>query len=935
MSVTDRRADALDAQEALPVADVLPRADMLPEDVLSESEARPEADVLPEAELQPEAGMLSKAGMLPEADVRPEADTLPRAQGPGRALVPYGQGRIRGLEAADLGTHGVAMDRLVALGLPVVPGLSVPVGSAAALCEPENARAALELVEQLSGRRIGDGGRPLLLRLSASAPADVAGLPPDLACLGVTPAGAAGLCAVIGGEEALYEVWAATIRMIAEYALDVPGPDLDDVLLDAPDHRARVDALLSAVARHTARPYPEDPAEQLALAARAMLGRWASPRARRARKAQRLPADLGIALHVQALRIGPADRSGYGTAVSRDPESGRFSPQGSFFRGVRRSSPPPLTGEPLDRLGGGTALLEHAMLTLERHLHSPVSVDFEVRDGEIALLAAAAQSRPPLRASVCLAADLAGDGTLSPQEAVRRIGPDQVQELLHARLRLTGAEDLLVRGLPASPGAAAGSVVLSAERALELAADGTPVVLVAQETTPADVPGMLAAAAVLTGSGGIASHAAVVARGAGIPAVCGAESLRVLPAEGTVRIGDRVLREGDPVSLDGRTGTVYAGTLPVTVAGPPPELSTVLGWADDLRRLGVRVNADTAAEVNTAVALGAEGVGLCRTEHQFLGERLPLIRRVILAADPDARTEALLALERAQHEDFRDLLTAVGDRPVTVRLLDAPLHEFLPAPGEAEDAAAEQRAAALREANPMLGLRGVRLALLHERLYPAQAEALFAAWVEVAATGVRPELEVMIPLVSLPEELAVAAAHVRGAAEAVAARTGVEVPYRLGTMIETPRAALLAAELAEHAEFFSFGTNDLTQLTYGFSRDDVERQVLAVYRDRGLLAASPFARLDPHGVGALVALAAERARSVRPDIKLGVCGEHGGDPESIAFCDGLGLDYVSCSAHRVPVARMAAAHSALGAGRDDSGRNGSGSNGSSGSGSAR
>jgi len=838
-----------------------------------------------------------------------QAGPLTQAHTPAHALVPYGQGRIRGLDAGELGTHGIATDRLVALGLPVVPGLTVPAGTAASLCEPDAARAALELVEQLSGRRIGDRGRPLLLRLSASASTEVAGLPPDLACLGITPAGAGDLSAVIGGGEALYEVWAATVRMIAEYALDVPGAELDDAQLDAPDPRARVDALLSMVAAHASRPYPDDPAEQLALAARAMLGRWASPRARRSRKAQRLPAELGIALHVQALRIGPSDRSGYGTAVSRDPNTGRFSPQGSFFRGVRRSAPPPHAGEPLEKLAGGTALLEHSLLTLERHLHAPVSVDFEVRDDEISLLAASAQPRPPLRASVCLAADLARDGALDREEAVSRISPAQVQEMLHPQLRLTGGEELLVRGLPASPGAATGAVVLSSERALELAADGTHVVLVAHETSPADVPGMLAAVAVLTGSGGIASHAAVVARGAGKPAVCGAEGLRVDRAAGTVRIGDRVLREGDPVSLDGRTGAVYEGTLSVSVAGPPPELSTLLEWADDMRRLGVRANADTAAEVSTAVALGAEGVGLCRTEHQFLGERLPLIRRVILAAGLAARDEALLALEQAQHEDFKALLAAVGDRPVTVRLLDAPLHEFLPAPGQAGDAAEEQRAVALREANPMLGLRGVRLALLHERLYPAQAEALFTAWADVAATGVRPELEVMIPLVSLPEELAAAAAYVRGAADAVAARTGVQVPYRLGTMIETPRAALLAGELAEHAEFFSFGTNDLTQLTYGFSRDDVERQVLASYLDRGFLTASPFARLDPHGVGALIALAVEKARSVRPDIKLGVCGEHGGDPESIVFCDDLGLDYVSCSAHRVPVARMAAAHS--------------------------
>ncbi|KDN77310.1 pyruvate phosphate dikinase [Streptomyces olindensis] len=853
---------------------------------------------------------------------RPAGAPIP-APVPGHALVPYGQGRIRGLDADALGTHGTAMDRLVALGLPVVPGLTVPTGSAASLGEPDTARAALELVEQLSGRRVGDRSRPLLLRLSASASTEVAGLPPDLAGIGLAPAVTGDLCAVIGREDALHDVWASTLRMTAEYALDVPGAELDDALLDAVSARARADALLAAVARHAGRTYPDDPAEQLALAARAVLARWASPRARRSRRTQGLTADLGVALHVQALRIGPWDRSGYGTAVSRDPDSGRFAPHGSFFRGVRRSTPPPQPpshpGEPLEELGPAAALLEHSLLTLERHLHAPVRVDFELRDGEIALLSAAAVSRPPLRAAVCLAADLAAEGSLDPEEAVRRVAPGQVQELLHPRLRPAAADEPLVRGLAASPGAAAGPIALSSERALELGAAGTPAVLVAHETTPADVPGMLAAAAVLTGSGGIASHAAVVARGAGTPAVCGAEGLRVDPAAGTVRIGDRVLREGDPVSLDGRTGAVYAGTLPVTVAGPPPELSTLLDWADGVRRLGVRVNADTAAEVETAVALGAEGVGLCRTEHQFLGGRLPLIRRVVLAADRAARDEALLALEDAQHEDFRALLTAVGNRPVTVRLLDAPLHEFLPAPGEAGDPGAEHRAAALREANPMLGLRGVRLALLHERLYPAQAEALFAAWADVAATGVRPALEVMIPLVSLPEELAAAAAYVRGAADAVAARTGVRVPYRIGTMIETPRAALLAAELAEHAEFFSFGTNDLTQLTYGFSRDDVERQVLGTYQERGFLAASPFARLDPHGVGALIRLAAERARSVRPGIKLGVCGEHGGDPESIALCDDLGLDYVSCSAHRVPVARMAAAHSALRGRHDESG----------------
>ncbi|MGW0584793.1 putative PEP-binding protein, partial [Streptomyces sp. NPDC002920] len=342
---------------------------------------------------------------------------------PGRILVPYGQGRIRGLDGDDLGAHGAAMDRLVALGLPVVPGLTVPAGAAASLCEPDTAEAAVALVEQLSGRRIDDTARPLLLRLSASAPTEIAGLPPDLACLAITPSRADDLCAVIGRADALHEVWAATVRMIAEYALDVPAAVLDDALLDTPGPRARVEVLLSLVAEHGSRPFPDDPAQQLALAARALLGRWDSPRARRSRRAQRLPAELAVALHVQALRIGPADHSGYGTAVSRDPETGRLSPQGSFFRGVRRSAPPPHPGEPLDRLAGGTALLEHSLLTLERHLRAPVSVDFEVRDDEISLLAASAQLRPPLRASVCLAADLARDGALGHEEAVRRITP--------------------------------------------------------------------------------------------------------------------------------------------------------------------------------------------------------------------------------------------------------------------------------------------------------------------------------------------------------------------------------------------------------------------------------------------------------------------------------------------------------------------------------
>ncbi len=371
------------------------------------------------------------------------------------------------------------------------------------------------------------------------------------------------------------------------------------------------------------------------------------------------------------------------------------------------------------------------------------------------------------------------------------------------------------------------------------------------------------------------------------------------------------LADGDAVSVDGQSGSVYVGDLAIRPADPPAELDTFLGWADQVRRMGVRTNADTATEAASAVALGAEGIGLCRTEHQFLGDRLPLIRRLILAENHDEEVAALDGLRGAQREDFRSLLTAMGDRPVTVRLLDAPLHEFIPHDGDFETPAQKARALGLREANSMLGLRGVRLAVVHEELYPAQVDALVRAWADVRADGVNPSLEIMVPLIALPAELELAVGQIHRSVAAVAEELGIEVPYTVGSMIETPRAALLAGEIAKHSQFLSFGTNDLTQLTYGFSRDDVEKHVLSAYVDKGLLEHSPFASLDADGVGALMRLAVRDARAVRPDIKLGICGEHGGDPASIAFLETLGLDYVSCSPNRVPIARLAAAQAAV------------------------
>jgi pyruvate,orthophosphate dikinase len=507
--------------------------------------------------------------------------------------------------------------------------------------------------------------------------------------------------------------------------------------------------------------------------------------------------------------------------------------------------------------------------------------------------------------------DLATAGSINRSEAVRMLEPDLMQDLLHAQLKLTGSEQLLARGLPASPGAAIGKIALSSDRALQLAGQGKDVILIASETTPADVPALLAATAVVTSNGGLASHAAVVARGAGRPAVCGATSVRIDSTAGTVSSGDVTLREGDIVSVNGRTGDVYCGSVAIRPAEPSSELEVLLGWADEIRRLRVRTNADNAEDAATAFRLGAEGIGLCRTEHQFLGDQLPLVQRLVLAESEAEEIEAIAALTAAQQSDFTDLLRVVGDRPITVRLLDAPLHEFLPSDGDYRDAAQAQRAADTHESNPMLGLRGVRFAMVQPRLYPAQAEALFRAWVIVQGEGLQPQLEVMIPLVSLPGELTQAIGQVHSAAARVERDTGVAVPYLVGSMVETPRAALLAESLAEEAQFLSFGTNDLTQLTYGFSRDDVEKTMLAHYLKHGLLTDSPFAVLDTDGVGALISMAVRSAQQARPDVKLGVCGEHGGDPASISFLNSVGLHYVSCSPRRVPVARLAAAHAAL------------------------
>ena len=812
-------------------------------------------------------------------------------------FVPYGQGRGRGLDVTELGVHGVELDRLVALGLPVVPGLTVPVSYAASLARPEVAQAAIDLLAQVAGRQLGDPAHPVLIRLLASTPAG-SGVPADLPGLGITAASAPALDEIVGSSQAVYDVFAAAIRYVGEHGAGIPGDDFADAEYDVTSHSDRVHKFL-ALSAAAGCPYPDDPAGQLAQAAQATLRRWASPRARRQRRGQGLPDDLRLALHVQAIRVGPPERCGHGVAESRDPATGAFAPTGTFRRSIRRGTADSRPGEPLDSLPGGRDLLTSALRTLELHLRAAAQVEFEIRDAELALLAARKVERPAPRTAIRMAVDLAEAGIIDDETAVGSITALDIETLLHPQLQLTGDEAEFARGLPAAAGAAVGRIALSSERAVEWSEKSDPVILVAEETSPGDLPGMLAAKAIVTVRGGLAAHAAVVARGLGRPAVCGATALRIDRAAGTVTSAGQSLAEGDLISVDGSSGTIYAGAVHLIPPRPGDDLEALLRRADRVRRLGVRTNADNGRDAALAIQYGAEGVGLCRTEHQFLGERLPLVRRYLLATDVDEEAAALVELAAAQKEDFLDLLAVTGNRPVTVRLLDAPLHEFL---GESA-----------HEVNPMLGLRGVRLALLRTELYPAQARALFSAWVDLAATGVEPQLEVMVPLVALAGELASAVQSIHRAAREVEASTGVTVPYTVGTMVETPRAALIAGQLAGIAQFMSFGTNDLTQLTYGFSRDDVEAQLLTAYVERQLLPVSPFASLDPDGVGELLKTAIAAARRVNPAIKLGICGEHGGDPASIELCERLGLDYVSCSPSRVPGARLAAAHAAVAA----------------------
>jgi pyruvate,orthophosphate dikinase len=865
------------------------------------------------------------------------------------------------MEMKDLlGGKGANLAEMTSvLQLPVPPGFTIAATACRAYMEggwPEGlteevSKARIRLEKQM-GKRIGDPSDPLLVSVRSGAKFSMPGMMDTVLNLGLNDQSVEGLAKQTDDERFAFDSYRRFVAMYGRIVLGIPGDEFD-ALLDAAKElagttsdagvpvellRYLVDAYQQIVERHTGKPFPQDPDDQLRGAIEAVFASWNGPRAIAYRVRERISHDLGTAVNVQAMVFGNRDdTSGTGVGFTRDPATGATGEYGDFLvnaqgedvvAGIRNT-------EPLSALKDEFPKIHKELLgifgRLERHYRDMCDTEFTIEQGKLWMLQTRVGKRTG-RAALKMAVDMVGERAikLTKAEAVERVTGDHLDQVLHPQFSGTGFT-VLTKGLGASPGAAVGRVYLTADDAQEAAERGEQVVLVRSETSPEDVHGMLAAEGILTARGGLVSHAAVVARGWGKPAVVGAEAVKVAAA--SFSVGDTVVHEGEWISIDGTTGTVVLGQVEVSQGETPPEFDTILGWADEIRagQLGIRANADNGPDATNARRHGAEGIGLCRTEHMFLAEdRLPIVRRMILAATPAEEESALEALRVAQKSDFLEILEAMDGLPVTIRLLDPPLHEFLPDTEElaikeattgltAEESRLYEAAKAWHEYNPMLGTRGVRLGVIKPGLYAMQVRALMEAALERAATGGHPIVEIMIPLTVSREEMALARSWVEGAIAEAQAAAGSgrgakgkgKLEVLIGTMIETPRAALRAGEIAEEAEFFSFGTNDLTQMTFGFSRDDVEGRMMTAYLEQGLLKRNPFEVVDPDGVGELVRLGVERGRATRPSLKIGVCGEHGGDPESIATFARAGLDYVSCSPFRVPIARLAAAQAVL------------------------
>jgi pyruvate,orthophosphate dikinase len=864
-----------------------------------------------------------------------------------------------------LGGKGANLAEMASIGLPVPPGFTITTEVCTAYYDNNQAypaaladqvTAALGLVETAVGLKFGDAVRPLLVSVRSGARVSMPGMMDTVLNLGLNDTTVIGLANASGDDRFAWDSYRRFIQMYGSVVLNVDhhrfeeiiesakidAGVIEDTALTAQDWQRVVEGYKDMVAHEIGRPFPMDPHEQLWGAIGAVFGSWMNPRANTYRRLHDIPASWGTAVNVQAMVFGNMGADcATGVCFTRDPSTGENIFYGEYLvnaqgedvvAGIRTPQPmASLKAKP------GEVPMEVAMPaayeelmrvrdTLERHYKDMQDIEFTVQQNKLYML----QTRNGKRtaaASLRIAVEMAEEGLIDRDEAIKRVNPASLDQLLHPTLDPKAKRTLISKGLPASPGAACGVVVFSADEAEMRAAKGEAVILVRIETSPEDIHGMHAAKGILTTRGGMTSHAAVVARGMGRPCVSGAGGVAVDYGAQTLRAGGHLVNAGDVITLDGATGEVFLGTVPMVEPKLAGEFATLMGWADGVRRLKVRTNAETPLDAETARKFGAEGIGLCRTEHMFFDPaRIGAVRQMIMSSDLEGRKAALAKLLPFQRQDFLDLFRIMAGLPVTIRLLDPPLHEFLPhAEAELAEVAAalgtdldamHRRMDELAESNPMLGHRGCRLGISYPEIYEMQARAIFEGAIAVAKElGTAPIPEIMIPLVGMKRELEITRAQVDKMAEAVFAEQGMRIEYIVGTMIELPRAAITADKIAEVADFFSFGTNDLTQTVFGLSRDDAGK-FLPSYVEQGIVAKDPFISLDIEGVGAMIRLAAEKGRSTKNALKMGICGEHGGDPASIAFCEAVGLDYVSCSPYRVPVARLAAAQAALGVGVD-------------------
>jgi len=770
----------------------------------------------------------------------------------------------------------------------------------------------LGALEERTGKRFGDPDDPLLVSVRSGAAISMPGMMDTILNVGLNDVSVAGLAAATDNERFAYDCYR---RLIEMYGETVDGVHFERFNADVDDPKQAIDALKARYREQTGRDFPQDPRDQLRRAILAVFDSWQSPRAHTYRRMYDIPDELGTAVNVVQMVFGnKGEESGTGVAFTRDPSTGEPGLYGEFLAnapgedvvaGIR--TPQPLAQMEAKLPRAFEQLLE-TMRRLEQHYRDMQDIEFTVEDNELYLLQTRSAKRTAA-AAVKAAVDMVDEGLIAREDAVARIDPQQLDQLLHPMLDPTAEWEVAAKGLNASPGAACGKIVLDADTAEQRGKAGEKVVLVRWETTPDDIHGLIHAAGVLTAHGGMTSHAAVVARGMGKPCVAGCDALSIDIDARTITLGDQTLSEGDVLTIDGGTGAVIVGEVPLVPPQVNDDLETILGWGDEHRRLAVRANADTPDDAIKAREFGAQGIGLCRTEHMFMAEdRLPVVREMILAEDERGRRAALERLLPMQQGDFEGIFEAMAGLPVTIRLLDPPLHEFLPPLEQAQDDRMRRRIKQLHEANPMLGTRGCRLGLQWPEVYEMQLRAIIrAARAVEQRTGEAPLVEIMHPLVGFAEELR----RLRELTEHVWAEEAPELEKLVGTMIELPRACIRADEIAQQADFFSFGTNDLTQTALGFSRDDAEGKFLTYYLEDGVLERNPFETLDISGVGDLMRIGVERGRATKPDLKLGICGEHGGEPKSVAFCHELGLDYVSCSPFRVPLARLAAAQAAL------------------------